>query len=162
MQSFQVLVPVLPGGLQNRCIRISFFSQNVPEPPIGFDARLVMVQAENDFLQVWVKLQLPEHSVFRHTVERDIAVVHPIFWVQRDKGQHIHRRFKNVQPVAFADPVKAVPGIAAFHVSLVRFALGISAALVGVTGNPVFIQPYEHGIVVLLILIDELFMGEPG
>ncbi|MPM28369.1 hypothetical protein SDC9_74891 [bioreactor metagenome] len=98
--------------------------------------------------------------MFGHAVEGDIAVPLPVPRMQGNEGQHVDGCFEYKKGVALSDPMKAAARIAALHVTLVRLALGIGAALVRMPGNAVFIKADEHSVVIFLILVDQPLMGE--
>jgi hypothetical protein len=162
---FEILVPVLVlrlhhGDIHVYRIVVVMLGQNILEPSRSLDAGLVMVQAQHRIFEMGIQLELPEHGVFGHAVEGDVAVPLPILGMQRNEGQHVDGRFEHIKGVAPPDPVKAVARIAALHVSLIRLALGVGAALVRVPGSAVFIKADEHGVVIFLILVDQPLMGE--
>ena len=45
---------------------------------------------------------------FVHSVHRDVAVIFPILWVQRDERQHINRRLKHEQLPVISEMREAV------------------------------------------------------
>ena len=91
--------------------------------------------------------------MFRCPAEGRIAVPLPVLRVQGQKGKQVDRGFEYIETVAGSSPVKTAPGIAALHIAPVTFALSVESTLVGMTGNAVFIESDEHGVVILLCLI---------
>ena len=64
MGGFEVLVPVLAFRLEDRDKAIPMVPKNLHEPTIGLNARLVVVQTEENVANIGVLLQHPEHGVF--------------------------------------------------------------------------------------------------
>ena len=87
---------------------ISTIPQNLGKPPIGLDARRVVVEAEENVADIGVLLQHPEHGVLTGAAEGGIAVGLPILLVQREEGQQVDRSLEDIEPVAGSGVVKAV------------------------------------------------------
>jgi len=98
--------------------------------------------------------------MFGYPIQCDIAVILPIFDVERNKGEHIYGSLKYVKYAALSVPVETVLRVAAFHISLIGFSLCIGASLMSVTGDAVFVKPYKHSVVVFVVLIDQFLMGK--
>ena len=59
----EVLVPVFVLRLEDGDTTVSIVPQNLGKPPIGLDARRVVVEAEENVADIGVLLQHPEHGV---------------------------------------------------------------------------------------------------
>lgn len=110
-------------------------------------ARLVVVQTEIDVPQDGVVFQHPEHRQAGGPAAGHIVVFPPVLWVERDVGEQIDRALKHIEPVTGTCPMEAAPWVAALYIDAEGPACVMGAALVGMTGNAVFILPDEHGVV---------------
>jgi len=151
--SCQHIVPILPLGEQRDGLCVASLGEDAGQPVDGFSAGVIAVEAKGNFLELRILLQHPEHGVLRCAAERHIAVLPPVLGIERYEGQKIDGRFKHIEPVARPRKVKAVPGVAALKVAAVALPLGVESPLMPVTGNAVFIESDEHGVVVFLCLI---------
>ena len=78
----------------------------------------------------------------------------------REKGdvrEQVNRGLKDIERVITAKIVKAVPRVAALNVAAIALSHGIQPALMPVTGNAVFIESDEHGVVVFLCPVPGFF-----
>ena len=81
-----------------------------------------------------------------------------------DVGEQVDRGLEDIERVIAAKIVKAVLRVAALNVAAIALPHGIQPTLMPVTGNAVFIESDEHGVVVFLCpvpgsftaLVDEL------
>ena len=71
---FEVLVPVLMFRLKDRDTTVSMAPQDLGKPSIGLNARLIVVETEEDVLDTGVLFQHPEHGVFAGAAEGGVAV----------------------------------------------------------------------------------------
>ena len=122
---FQVLVPVLALRLEDGDAGISMLMKNFRQPSAGLDARLVVVQAEEDVPEIRILLQHPEHGVFAGPAEGGVAVGLPVLLVQRQEGQHVNGGLEDVEAVAGPAVVEAVPSVAAAHIPLETRSLAV-------------------------------------
>ena len=154
MFAFEALVPVLKTGLL-RNDRIGpksedlFFQTVVP-----FDTRTVMIEAGDYGINLRIRLQDMHCSISGCGTECHITVFLPVLLMQRKIGQHINRGLKRIQPVAFPDVVKTVIGIATVYVAL-ESAVRVGASLMGMAGNPIFIDSHKDRIVIFRIFIEQ-------
>lgn len=123
-------------------------------------ARLVVVQTETDVPQDGVVFQHPEHRQAGGPAAGHIVVLPPVFWVERDVGEQIDRSLKHIEPVTGTSPMEAAPRVTALYTDAEGLACVMGAALVGMTGNAVFILPDEHGVVVFFIFVDKPSVDE--
>lgn len=85
-----------------------------------------------------------------------------------DVREQVNRGLKDIERVITAKIVKAVPRVAALNVAAIALPHGIQPALMPMTGNAVFIESDEHGVVVFLCpvpgsftaFVDELLAHE--
>ena len=78
----------------------------------------------------------------------------------REKGdvrEQVNRGLKDIERVITAEIVKAVLRVAALNVAAIALPHGIQPALMPMTGNAVFIESDEHGVVVFLCPIPGFF-----
>ena len=130
-------------------------SQNFFQPACSLDARRIMIQAEDGTPYFWILLQHPQYRLLSHAAQSHIAVLLPALRVQSQKREQIDGRLEHIKAVAGPVPVEAVPGLLPSTLSAERLAGVVSVPLVSVRDNAVLILSDEHGVVILLILIDQ-------
>ena len=108
----------------------------------------IIVHAETDGVDSGIRFQHLKQHLIPDTAGGSVAVASPIFLVQRNKGQHIYGRLKEIERIVFSGPVEAVTGITAFRIAFVG-ALTACSSFVCVTGNAVFIEADKYGVVVI-------------
>ena len=86
-------------------------------------------------------------------------MVSPAVLVHGNKGQHINWSLEQIKAVAPAIPVKTVFRHTPHRVALVSGGR-TSTTLIGVAGDTIFIEPYEHHVVVLRGFVNHLFVNE--
>ena len=84
----------------------------------------------------------------------------PALRVQRQKGQHVDRRLKDIEGTVLAHVVEAVLGPAALHVNLEGFTLAVGAPLVDMVGDAVLVRAHKGPVVILDILLQQPSPGE--
>ena len=136
-------------GFEDTDLAVSLLLQCIYKSCGGFHPRRVIVQAERYLLQRGILLQHPQHGVFGHSAESNIAVISPPAWIDRDKGQQINRSFKNIKPVTGSAMMKTVARIATGYIPFEALAKCVQSTLMCVTRNAVFVFPDEHGVVML-------------
>ena len=89
----------------------------------------------------------------------------------REKGdvrEQVDRSLEDIERVIAAEIVKAVPRVAALNVAAIALPHGIQPTFMPMTGNAVFIESDEHGVVIFLCpvpgsftaFVDELLAHE--
>ena len=92
----------------------------------------------------------------------------PSFWEKGDVREQVDRGLEDIERVIAAKIVKAVSRVAALNVAAIALPHGIQPALMPMTGNAVFIESDEHGVVIFLCpvpgsftaFVDELLAHE--
>ena len=92
----------------------------------------------------------------------------PVLRIHGEVGEQVDRGLEDIERVIAAEIVKAVLRVAALNVAAIALPHGIQPTLMPVTGNAVFIESDEHGVVVFLCpvlgsftaLVDELLAHE--
>ena len=72
-------------------------------------------------------------------------------------GEQVNRSLEGIERVIAAEIVKAVLWVAALNVAAIALPHGVQPALMPVTGNAVFIESDEHGVVVFLCPVLGVF-----
>ena len=92
----------------------------------------------------------------------------PLLREKGDVGEQVDRGLEDIERVIAAKIVKAVLRVAALNVAAIALPHGVQPTLMPMTGNAVFIESDEHGVVVFLCpvpgsftaLVDELLPHE--
>ena len=79
-----------------------------------------------------------------------IVMLLPPIREKGDVGEQVDRGLEDIERVIAAKIVKAVLRVAALNVAAIALSHGIQPALMPVTGNAVFIESDEHGVVIFL------------
>ena len=93
---YRLIIPILGLWEHWRDIGIPLLPQDFGQALQGFLSSFVTVEAERDFLKLWILLQHPEHGMFRDPAESGIAVRLPALWVVvagADKSDIVRRAF---------------------------------------------------------------------
>ncbi len=78
----------------------------------------IVVHAKIDGVDIRIGFQHLEQHLIPNAAGGGIAVASPIFFMHRNKGQHIYGSLKEIERVVRSGPVEAVTGIAAFRIAL--------------------------------------------
>jgi len=119
----------------------------------------IVIEADVHLLDVWAVLQHLPQNLVRNTAGCRITLAFPAVLEHGDKGQHIDRRFEEIQHVTATMPVEAVLRFAARCIAL-ETALCGGASFVNVPNVSCLVRTHEHRIVVPITLIDQTPVGE--
>ena len=153
-----VLVPIFEFGNEN----FVFYAMYRELFSYSFVRRLtcgIIVHTEIDGINIWVVFQHLKQHLISDTAGSSVAVASPIFFMHRNKGQHIYGSLKEIERVVRTRPVETVTRIAAYRIAFV-FAVRARSAFMGMTGNAFFIITYEYGIVIVGRFIDHFFINK--
>lgn len=92
----QVIVPVFSLRTQTLHVHIHLL-QHLHHVFTGILARLIVVEAEIDHIQLRILPQPLQHRLNRRTAAGHIAVFQPACRIERDMRQQVNGRFKDIE-----------------------------------------------------------------
>ena len=118
----------------------------------------VIVQAEVHLLELRELPQHLQHGDGGCPAAGHIVMLLPPLREKGDVGEQVDRGLEDIERVIAAEIVKAVPRVAALNVAAIALPYGVQPALMPMTGNAVFIESDEHGVVIFLCPVPGSFM----